>query len=163
MILYHGTNQDIDQIDLSIGLRYKDFGQGFYLTPDFETAKRMARKKSNLFKGAPTVITYELPDDFANNTTLRIKQFPPQATAEWFLFVFKNRNRNLAPDSHGYDIIIGPIADDGVVLTFEDYKKGLTQPEEAAIALQDKYFDQQYFFGTLRALSFLKKLAVCIL
>ena len=32
MILYHGTNQDIDSIDLSKGMRYKDFGQGFYLT-----------------------------------------------------------------------------------------------------------------------------------
>ena len=26
MILYHGTNQDIDSIDLAAGSRFKDFG-----------------------------------------------------------------------------------------------------------------------------------------
>ncbi len=31
MILYHGTNADIEPIDLTKGLRYKDFGKGFYL------------------------------------------------------------------------------------------------------------------------------------
>ena len=29
MILYHGSNQDIETIDLTKGLRYKDFGMGF--------------------------------------------------------------------------------------------------------------------------------------
>ena len=38
MILYHGTNEDIKAIDLSRGLRHKDFGKGFYLTPDRTTA-----------------------------------------------------------------------------------------------------------------------------
>ena len=33
MKLYHGTNADIESIDLSKGLRYKDFGKGFYLNP----------------------------------------------------------------------------------------------------------------------------------
>ena len=57
MILYHGTNQDIDSIDLATGSRFKDFGQGFYLTPDKETAERMAKKKASLFGGVPTVIS----------------------------------------------------------------------------------------------------------
>ena len=30
--LYHGSNQEIGEIDLSRGLPDKDFGQGFYLT-----------------------------------------------------------------------------------------------------------------------------------
>ncbi len=34
MKLYHGTNQDIEVIDLTKGLAYKDFGRGFYLTPE---------------------------------------------------------------------------------------------------------------------------------
>lgn len=44
MILYHGTNQDIESIDLTKGLQHKDFGMGFYLTPDKATAIRMAEK-----------------------------------------------------------------------------------------------------------------------
>lgn len=30
MILYHGSNQSIVNIDLSRGKKFKDFGQGFY-------------------------------------------------------------------------------------------------------------------------------------
>ena len=29
MILYHGTNEDIKAIDLTRGMRHKDFGKGF--------------------------------------------------------------------------------------------------------------------------------------
>lgn len=38
MILYHGSNTDIQEIDLSQSRPYKDFGQGFYLTQDKEQA-----------------------------------------------------------------------------------------------------------------------------
>ena len=34
MKLYHGTNADIDAIDLNRGMLHKDFGKGFYLTSD---------------------------------------------------------------------------------------------------------------------------------
>lgn len=32
MILYHGTNIEIDEIDLDKCRPYKDFGKGFYTT-----------------------------------------------------------------------------------------------------------------------------------
>ena len=115
MILYHGTNADFDRISLTIGLRYKDFGWGFYLTPDRKTAVRMAQKKARLFGGTPI---------------------------------------------HDYDIVIGPIANDGVVLQLTNYREGIYSPEEAARLLQDRYLDQQYYFGTERAVRFLRKLNV---
>lgn len=62
MKLYHGTNADIDAIDLNRGLRHKDFGKGFYLTPDLTTAIRMAQKKTRLFGGKATLITYEMDE-----------------------------------------------------------------------------------------------------
>ena len=43
MILYHGSNTDIATIDLTRGVQYKDFGKGFYLTPNKETAVQMAK------------------------------------------------------------------------------------------------------------------------
>ena len=49
MTLYHGTNEDIKRIDLKKGLRHKDFGKGFYLTSDRNTAIRMAQKRTRLF------------------------------------------------------------------------------------------------------------------
>ena len=62
MKLYHGTNADIGAIDLNRGLRHKDFGKGFYLTPDLTTAIRMAQKKTRLFGGKATLITYEMDE-----------------------------------------------------------------------------------------------------
>lgn len=156
MILYHGTNEDIESIDLTKGLRYKDFGKGFYLTPDKTTAIRMAQKKARLFGGKPTLIFYEL-DDSALHSDLKIKIFPEKASVEWFLFVDANRDRNNAEPIHDYEIVIGPIADDGVVLQLTNYREGIYSPEQAAQLLQDKYLDQQYFFGTDRALTYLKK------
>ena len=41
--LYHGSNISIGQINLSIGRKGKDFGQGFYLSPDLQQARRMAQ------------------------------------------------------------------------------------------------------------------------
>lgn len=127
MILYHGTNADIEAIDLTKGMRHKDFGKGFYLTPDKNTAIRMAQKKARLFGGTATLITYEMDD---RKTTAPI---------------------------HNYDIIIGPIADDGVVLQLTNFREGIYSPEQAATQLQDKYLDQQYYFGTEQSLHFLHK------
>lgn len=159
MTLYHGTNADIESIDLSKGIRYKDFRQGFYLTPDRQTAVRMAQKKARLFGGTPTLITYEM-DDAALQSDLSVKVFPEQACVEWFLFVDANRDRKNVEPVHNYDIVIGPIANDGVVLQLTNYREGIYTPEQAAQLLQDKYLDQQYFFGTERALSFLHKTQV---
>lgn len=158
MILYHGSNTDIEQIDLKVGSPYKDFGQGFYLTSDIETAKRMAQKKANLFGGAPTLIIYELKDDAFASTSLKIKRFPEKASAEWFLFIDANRDRQLSHPTHDYDIVIGPIADDGVVLQLTSYHRGTSTAEQAAIDLQDKYLDQQYFFGSEASLQMIQKI-----
>lgn len=156
MTLYHGSNEDIQTIDLETGLRFKDFGKGFYLTPDKSTAMRMAKKKARLFGGTPTLITYDLSES-ALNSELKVKVFPEKASVEWFLFVDANRDRNHQQPIHDYDIVIGPIADDGVVLQLTNYKEGIYSPEQAAQLLQDKFLDQQYYFGTQRALNFLHK------
>ena len=162
MTLYHGTNEDIVSIDLTKGLRFKDFGKGFYLTPDKNTAVRMAQKKARLFGGTPTLITYEL-DENALHSDLKVKVFPEKACVEWFLFVDANRDRKNILPIHSYDIVVGPIADDGLVLQLTNYREGIYSPEQAAQLLQDKYLDQQYFFGTQSALKYLQKTKVEIL
>ena len=157
--LYHGTNADIVTVDLNRGLRHKDFGKGFYLTPDRQTAIRMAQKKARLFGGEPILITYEM-DERALQSYLKVKVFPPKACAEWLLFVDANRDRKNTTPIHNFDIVIGPIADDGVVLQLTNFREGIYSPEEAARLLQDRYLDQQYYFGTPRALQFIHKIKV---
>ena len=159
MILYHGSNQDIEEIDLKKGLKYKDFGQGFYLTPDKATATRMAHKKARLFGGEAILITYELEDNIPTSS-VKIKTFPEKASKEWFLFIDANRDKNRKSPVHDYDIVVGPIADDGVVLQLTNYRENIYSAELAAEQLQDKYLDQQYYFGTKQALSFLHKIKV---
>lgn len=78
MILYHGSNTNINTIDLTKGWRYKDFGKGFYLTPDKTTATRMAQKKARLFGGTPILITYEF-DETALNSELKGKSVPRES------------------------------------------------------------------------------------
>lgn len=42
MILYHGSNMNIDKIDLEMSKPNKDFGKGFYLSESEEQAMEMA-------------------------------------------------------------------------------------------------------------------------
>lgn len=162
MILYHGSNQDIETIDLSQGIQFKDFGKGFYVTPDRTTAVRMAQKKTRLFGGTATLITYEF-DESALKSDLKVKIFPEKACTEWLLFVDANRDRKNTVQIHDYDIVVGPIANDGVVLQLTNYREGIYSPEEAARLLQDKYLDQQYYFGTERSLRYIAKTNVDLL
>lgn len=159
MILYHGTNLDFESINLAIGNKYKDFGLGFYLTSDKSTAIRMAQKKARLFGGTPTIISYEF-DEAALNSNLKVKVFPEKACVEWVLFVDANRDRKTTKPIHDYDIVIGPIANDGVVLQLTNYHEGIYTPEQVAALLQDKYLDQQYYFSTERSVQFLRKIKV---
>ncbi|MCR4827874.1 MAG: DUF3990 domain-containing protein [Bacteroidales bacterium] len=71
-----------------------------------------------------------------------------------------NRDRKNKAQIHDYDIVVGPIANDGVVLQLTNYREGIYSPEEAARLLQDKYLDQQYYFGTERALRYISKIKV---
>ena len=130
MILYHGTNVDFESIDLNIGNSFKDFGKGFYLTPDLNTAIRMAQKK---------------------------------ACIEWVEFVDANRESKSKTPIHDYEIVIGPIANDGVAVQLNNLHEGIYTPQQIAILLQDKYLDQQYYFGTERSIQYLRKIKVEIL
>ena len=62
MKLYHGTNADFDSISLTIGLKYKDFGWGFYATPDRNTAVLPLVKKDGLPEKAREIQHLLMPD-----------------------------------------------------------------------------------------------------
>lgn len=57
-----------------------------------------------------------------------------------------------------YDVVLGPIADDGVAYSLERYHEGTMTIEELAAELQDKYLDQQVMVGSQKALSYLRKI-----
>jgi len=56
LILYHGSNIDIDIIDISLSKPNKDFGKAFYLSTDEEQAKEMASFKADFLGGVPKAV-----------------------------------------------------------------------------------------------------------
>lgn len=67
MILYHGTNVAFDSIDLSKSKPNKDFGQGFYLSADYDQAMAMAKVKvDQLEYGSPVVLAFEVDESQMN-------------------------------------------------------------------------------------------------
>ena len=156
MRLYHGTNVDFDVIDLTMSNKYKDFGQGFYLTDIRSQAEELAAKKSRLFGGYPIIQEYEFDESLLSGTDLKVLKFDKPST-EWAEFIFKNRNRD-NNFTHDFDIVIGPIANDGVAYLLGRYEEGTLTIEELSDKLDYKKLNSQYFFGTDKSLKYLKRL-----
>lgn len=156
MKLYHGTNVDFDVIDLTKSNKYKDFGQGFYLTDIRSQAEELAAKKSRLFGGYPIIQEYEFDESLLSGAELKVLKFDKPST-EWAEFIFKNRNRD-NDFTHDYDIVIGPIANDGVAYLLGRYEEGTLTIEELSDKLDYKKLNSQYFFGTDKSLKYLKRL-----
>lgn len=156
MILYHGTNMDFEAIDITRSNPYKDFGKGFYLTDIRKQAEELAKKRSRIFGGKVQVLTYEFGENNFTNSTLNILTFE-RPTKEWADFIYQNRNRNIS-FKHNYDIVIGPIADDGVAYLLSRYEEGSFTLEQLAKELEYKKLNKQFYFGTQRAIDLLKRI-----
>ena len=156
MKLYHGTNLDFDVIDLTKSNKYKDFGQGFYLTDIRSQAEELAAKKSRLFGGYPVIQEYEFDESLLSSAELKVLKFDKPST-EWAEFIFKNRNRDYN-FTHDFDIVIGPIANDGVAYLLGRYEEGTLTIQELSDKLDYKKLNSQYLFGTDKSLKYLKRL-----
>ena len=159
MILYHGSNIDIDKIDLTKSKPYKDFGKGFYLSADKQQAQRMAEQRTSiLLEGKPTLNKYQFDETILNDNSLKVLCFE-EYSEDWANFVLKNRDFNIEQPCHNYDIVYGPIADDGVTFQLRRYKTGMISLEQLVNELKySQGITFQYYFGTELAISKLKKL-----
>ena len=83
MILYHGSNVAIEAIDFAKSKPGKDFGVGFYLSPEAEQAQKMAEKKALLFGGQPTITRYEFDEEAAKADAEIAYQRYEQYSMEW--------------------------------------------------------------------------------
>ena len=155
MKLYHGTNVDFKEIDFRFCQPYKDFGKGFYLTDILRQAKQMAIRKSKV-EGIPVVQEYEFDSSALNSSELRICVFP-ETSAEWASFILNNRMKKKR-FSHDYDIVVGPIADDGVVVQLNLYEEGLITMEQLVAALKFRKLTSQYCFCTEKSLTYLRRI-----
>ena len=156
MKLYHGTNVDFDKIDVTKSKGFKDFGQGFYLTDIRTQAEDWAKKKAEIFGGTPVLQEYEFDESALDSSELNVLVFDVP-TEEWATFIHKNRSRK-ACFHHDYDIVVGPIADDGVAYLIGRYDEGTLSIADLVRELEYKKLNRQYFFGTEKAIKLLKRL-----
>lgn len=156
--LYHGSNIEIDKIDLSRCHPNKDFGQGFYLTDIKTQAEGMAIRRVRIVgEGSPIVTAYSFDSSLLTDSDLNVKIFE-KPSKEWALFVMNNRNAAFVPFTHTYDIVVGPIADDGVAFQLERYQRRLITLETLVEELTYRELNSQYYFGSEAAISKLMKI-----
>lgn len=156
--LYHGSNMEIDTIDLNRCRPDKDFGQGFYLTDIRKQAEFMALRRTRIMgEGMPMVTAYIFDEASLYDGSLKVKVFDAPCE-EWALFVLANRNASISGFKHDYDVVIGPVADDGVAFQLERYSRKMISLETLVEELTYRSLNSQYFFGTECAISKLQRL-----
>ena len=156
MKLYHGSNVEIESINLNLGRRGKDFGKGFYVNPDYmqavEFCSSVIRREG---QGVPTVTSFDFDESALD--VLNVMRFDGYSK-EWAEFILMNRNNVSDVPAHNYDIVIGPIADDGVGTQIRRLSRGFITFDAFLEELKYSKVSIQYFFGTEEAIKYLKKI-----
>ena len=152
--LYHGSNVRVEKPDLHKSKPYKDFGQGFYLSDDKQQAWDIAYSKvAQLKTGKAMVSTFLFDDSVILSNELNIKIFNDYSE-EWARFILMNRDKSELQPSHNFDIVYGPIADDGVTFQLRRFWGGVISIEKLIEELKyAKRITFQYYFGTENALN----------
>lgn len=159
MILYHGSNVDIAHIDLSKSKPYKDFGKGFYLSADRYQALRLARQRTSIeLSGRPVVNCYQFDENALTDRSLKVLLFDDYSV-DWAKFIMQNRDYRIPQPCHNFDIVYGPIANDGVAFQLRRCRAGVISLEQLVEELKySRGRTFQYFFGTESAISKLIKI-----
>ena len=154
MLLHHGSNIMIEEIDLAKSRPNKDFGKAFYLSADEEQAREMAKFKVLTGGGDVCVSVFEF--DEQDLDMLKIKRFE-NYTEEWAEFVYNNRDEK-QDFQHDFDLVYGPIANDTVGVQIRDLRERKISLTEFLKNLHYyKGITFQYAFCTPLAISKLKK------
>ena len=158
MILYHGSNMEVADIDLSKCQKYKDFGQGFYLTSikkqACDWAKKVTWRRSG--KGRPILSVYEFDNDLSGLNAIILKE----PNENWATFIINNRNEyftdhgdKLSNHDNKYDLVHGLVANDDITTILETFLIGILPMSELPKALIYKELNDQYSFHTVKAIS----------
>lgn len=138
-ILYHASvcKIPIQNIDTQYNKGNRlDFGTGFYLNTSRKNASKFintAILKHRRISNAPITKGYINIYKYTEVEKLKIKRFI-EPNREWLLYVVNNRqyNRDMLL---GYDIVIGPIADDSTTLVLTNFIAGTYGNPESESAI----------------------------
>lgn len=156
MILYHGSNLEVKNPQIIKSRRLLDFGAGFYLTSEYEQAKKWAiRTTDRRIEGSPTISAYNVDNENLKKLSLLVFE---KANKEWLRYISVYRTDKSASDS--YDIVIGPVANDQAIRTVNDFLKGRFTEDVAIQLLLPQKLKDQYAFKTEKAISILELVEV---
>lgn len=136
MILYHSSSVEVREPDVAHSRLYLDFGKGFYLTSIHEQAVRYAERFQRR-KRTAWLNTYNLNDNLDGWKILHLESYDK----EWLDFVSACRAGN---DTSDYDMVVGGIANDRVILTLDRYFQGELTQEQALGLLKYERPNIQY-------------------
>lgn len=152
IILFHGSNVEVKEPKLLPSKRLLDFGVGFYLTTDYEQAKKWAVRTTNRREnGKPTISVFLIEKSEMRKLKLLVFE---KANKEWLQYVSANRTDKLINDD--YDIVTGPVANDQAIRTVNNYLKGYFNEDIAIQLLLPQKLKDQYAFKTENALNILE-------
>jgi hypothetical protein len=158
MLLYHGSNMEVEKPRLIAQTRGLDFGPGFYLTTSESQANSFAKIVVNRRKsGYATVNVYSFDLSQAENS-LNICRFAA-ANAEWLSFVADNRLKTY--QGTAYDLVIGAVANDTVMPTIQAYLGGFLSAEATLLTLKTSKLVDQVCLKSEKALALLKFSHAC--
>lgn len=140
MMLYHAGKETVEFPEVRKTKYTKDFSWGFYCTNDFQQAVRWANRGT----GEPVInyYSYELASG------LSILKFD-HMTDEWLDFIAKCRQG----ETHPYDIVEGPMADDTIWNYVNDFLTGRISRKQFWVLAEFRYPIHQISFHTLSALN----------
>lgn len=165
--LYHGSFCEVRVPDLTKCRKYKDFGQGFYLTTDLEQAKRFARltqrkaiENGTISNGGTMGVVSCF--EYIENVPIETLVYE-HADADWLHCVVAHRKSGYFVELLGsltkYDVIGGKIANDATNATILTYISGIfgeigtPNADNICISLLiPERLKDQYCFRTERAL-----------
>ena len=142
-ILYHGSRQTVEFPEIRIAKYHKDFYFGFYCTLLSEQAKRWAIR----YTGKGILNEYR----YTPNPSLHMLVFP-EMTEEWLDFIVACRLGN----SHPYDIVEGPMANDTIFNYVQNFVDGQISRAAFWELAKFKHPTHQISFHTARALATLE-------
>lgn len=144
MKLYHSSNSVVELPDTKHSRLYLDFGRGFYLTSLRDQAVRYGLRFKRRGQQA-WLNTYEFACD---ENIWNIKRFD-HYDKQWLDFVAQCRDGR---DVGDFDLVIGGIANDRVIITLDRYFTGEITQEEALGLLKFEKPNIQYCIRTERML-----------
>lgn len=145
MKLYHSSNVIVEHPDTQHSRKYLDFGRGFYLTSLYDQAVRYAQRFKRRGQQAWLNIYEFAMDNELQWNVMRFESYDEH----WLDFVAQCRD---GKDVGDYDMIIGGIANDRVIITLDRYFANEISQEEALGLLRFEKPNIQYCIRSERML-----------